>query len=327
MSGVRYDRILASTALALILAAPAGEARSQSARVNAQVTAVASVSVQADRKAINDDRAMNEDRKPAVDDTTGAVQPTAAPQPADTTSAAPATPVDERPAAAPADSVAATPAVPADPLASLDAADRPIAEKIGDLLAAKTDRLFTGKKERAAVDAFYRGRNLAPLWFDKGVESARTKAVVARLKAADADGLDVGDYKVPSFDNLAGAEAQAEAELKMTQVVLTYARHLQAGRFPYTQVSKNIELPQTPPNAADVLATVADAQRCRPSARPVQPAATGLSEAQGSARGDARQVPERPPGDRRRPGAQADEQAVGRGRTRADAARAPRGRG
>ena len=155
--------------------------------------------------------------------------------------------------------MAATPAVPVDPLASLDVADRPIAEKVGDLLAAKTDRLFAGKKERAAVDAFYRGRNLAPLWFDKGVESARTKAVVARLKAADADGLDVSDYKVPNFDNLAGAEAQAEAELKMTQVVLTYARHLQAGRFPYTQVSKNIELPQTPPNAADVLASVADA--------------------------------------------------------------------
>jgi hypothetical protein len=35
--------------------------------------------------------------------------------------------------------------------------------------------------------------------------------------------------------------------------VLTYARHVQAGRFPYTRVSKNIELPQAAPEPADVL--------------------------------------------------------------------------
>ena len=41
--------------------------------------------------------------------------------------------------------------------------------------------------------------------------------------------------------------------------VITYARHLQAGRFPYTRVSRNIELPQVTPEPADVLNSVAQA--------------------------------------------------------------------
>ena len=41
--------------------------------------------------------------------------------------------------------------------------------------------------------------------------------------------------------------------------MLTYARHVQAGRFPYIRVSENIELPQKLPAPAHVLAAVADA--------------------------------------------------------------------
>ena len=55
-----------------------------------------------------------------------------------------------------------------DPLASLDPADRAIAEKICDLLAVKSGRMFASKKEREAVEAFYQKRNLAPIWLDKG---------------------------------------------------------------------------------------------------------------------------------------------------------------
>jgi murein L,D-transpeptidase YcbB/YkuD len=42
--------------------------------------------------------------------------------------------------------------------------------------------------------------------------------------------------------------------------VLTYARHVQAGRFPYTRVSRNIELPQAAPEPADVLTAVVGTQ-------------------------------------------------------------------
>jgi murein L,D-transpeptidase YcbB/YkuD len=155
--------------------------------------------------------------------------------------------------------VATEPAVP-DPFASLDPADRPIAEKIRELLAAKVDKIFATKKEHAAVETFYQNRNLAPLWLEKGMENERAKAAIARLRAADADGLDPADYKTPSLAALSGADALAEAELRLTETILTYARHVQAGRFSYTSVSRNIELPQQPPDTTEVLTKVADAQ-------------------------------------------------------------------
>jgi murein L,D-transpeptidase YcbB/YkuD len=155
--------------------------------------------------------------------------------------------------------VAASETVAPDPFAALDPADRPIAEKIRDLLAAKTDKIFASKKEHAAVEAFYQKRNQAPLWLEKGVESDRAKAAIARVRAADSDGLDLNDYKFPDFA-ASSPDAQAEAELKFTETLLTYARHVQAGRFGYANVSKNIELPQQPPDTSEVLAKLADAK-------------------------------------------------------------------
>jgi L,D-transpeptidase YcbB len=147
-----------------------------------------------------------------------------------------------------------------DPLASLDPADRAIAERIRDLLVAKADRIFASRKDRTVVEAFYQNRNLAPFWFDRGVENARAKSVVARLKNADSEGLEPGDYKTPDLGaSGSGPDGLAEAELKLTQTVLTYARHVQAGRFPYSRLSRNIELPQSPPDPAEVLGRIANA--------------------------------------------------------------------
>jgi murein L,D-transpeptidase YcbB/YkuD len=162
------------------------------------------------------------------------------------------TPETVAPAATPA------PAPAPDPIASLDPGDRPVGEKIRDLLAAKPDKLFASKNERNAVEAFYQSRNFAPLWLDKGSVNARAKAVIARLKIADADGLDLNDYRVPNFAGPA-PDALAEADVKLTQTVLTFARHLQAGRFPYSRMTNNIQLPQTPPDPAAIMAKVASA--------------------------------------------------------------------
>jgi murein L,D-transpeptidase YcbB/YkuD len=125
-------------------------------------------------------------------------------------------------------------------------------------MATKMDKFFPNKKERSAVEAFYQARNLAPLWLDKGVENARATSAIARMKRADTDGLEPGDYKQPNFAGL-GPDALAEADFKLTQTVLTFARHLQAGRFPYTRVSRNIELPQALPEPAVILTSVANA--------------------------------------------------------------------
>jgi murein L,D-transpeptidase YcbB/YkuD len=150
------------------------------------------------------------------------------------TSSAPTTPASESPAAT-IDATPAKPTSPAvvpDPMASLDPADRVVAEKIRDLFAAKSDAIFASKSERMAVESFYQTRTFAPLWLDRGVPNARATAVIARLKEAAADGLDVSDYRIPNFAGL-DPDALAEADLKLTQTVLTFARHLQAGRFPY----------------------------------------------------------------------------------------------
>jgi murein L,D-transpeptidase YcbB/YkuD len=151
------------------------------------------------------------------------------------------------------------PTVVADPMASLDPTDRAVADKIRDLFAATSDRIFTNKKERAAAEAFYQSRNYVPLWLDKGIENARAASAIARLKNADTDGLEVGDYKTPNFVGLS-VDALAEADLKLTQTLLTYGRHVQAGRFPYSRVSRNIELPQVAPEAAEILNAIAATQ-------------------------------------------------------------------
>ena len=147
-----------------------------------------------------------------------------------------------------------------DRLASLDPADRAIAERMRTLLDAKPNRIFPNEKVRAAVETFYQKCDLAPLWLDKDMENGRSKAVIARLKNADADGLDHADYKTPTFDGLS-PEGLAEAELSLTQTVLIYARHLQAGRVPHCQVREdNIALPQRAPDPAVVLAAVAEGE-------------------------------------------------------------------
>ncbi len=247
MHGLRYDRILAGTALALILAVPmVGLAQGPNKMAPAPTTASPPAALPVEQTAT-----------PAPAPTAASpVEQTATPAPA----AAAASPAEQvsTPTLA-ADPVAMTEqAVPADPLASLDPADRAIAEKIRDLLAATSDKVFASKKERAAAEAFYQNRNFLPVWLDKGVVNARATSAIARLKHADADGLEVSDYKTPSFAGL-GPDALAEAELKLTQTVLTYARHVQAGRFAYTRVSRNIELPQAVPEPADILGTIAAA--------------------------------------------------------------------
>jgi len=272
MSGPRLERILASTALALILAAPIGasafaqDAGASSATAATPSQAAAAAGAAAARQAAAEPAPSATAATPsqaaaaagaaAVVTREASAAPGTAPAATSETATAPKDAAVSTPATNPA--VVSEQAAAPDPLAALDPADRAVAEKIRDLLAAKSDPIFASKRERAAVEAFYQGRHLAPLWLDKGVENARAQAVIARLKSADADGLDVNDYKTPTFAGLS-PDALAEAELKLTQTVVTYARHLQSGRFPYTRVSQNIELPQEPPDPAQILAKLAEA--------------------------------------------------------------------
>jgi len=228
MRGNRYDRILAGTALTLILTFASAHAQPDLLEARMPLPEQSVVP------------------PPTAADVTGTASSSATP--------GIATPSQ----ATPSDSAVAAPEPAPDPLASLDPADRPIAEKMRDLLAAKVDRIFPNRKERGVVETFYQNHNFAPLWFERGLVNARAKAAIERLRVADADGLDLKDYKLPSFDAV-GPDALAEAELKFTVTMLTFARHLQAGRFPQSRVGKDIEMPQVPPDPAVVLTSLADA--------------------------------------------------------------------
>jgi murein L,D-transpeptidase YcbB/YkuD len=159
-------------------------------------------------------------------------------------------------AAAPAETApaAATPA----PAVVVDA-NAPIADQLRELANGKFDRVLGGKKDRAAFDAFYASRNYAPVWITDGSANARAKAAIAYLGHVDADGLDPADYPVPNFTSLTDPAALAEAELKLSQSVATYARHAQTGRVHWSRVSGDILYEVKPSTPAEVLAAMATA--------------------------------------------------------------------
>jgi L,D-transpeptidase YcbB len=177
--------------------------------------------------------------------------------------AAPTAPADQPAAATPAPAPAAETATPAAPAAAaapaLATIDQQVADKLREILPAKSDRLIE-HKSKAAVEAFYAARNFAPLWIDHGKADDRAKAVADFLAHVDADGLDPADYPLPEIKPDADATALAEAELKYTQTALTYARHAQIGRVHFSRVSPDISYNLVPPEPADVLGGLMDAK-------------------------------------------------------------------
>src|SRR5262249_41070107 len=122
MRGPRVERLLAASGFALIAVGIVGAAAHEAARL-AAIPAPAPL------------RGTQDTNAPA------AATHTLAP-PANVTAIAPSVPaVDSEPATTP------------DPLASLDPADRPIAERIRDLFAIRSDRIFAIGKERMAAQA------------------------------------------------------------------------------------------------------------------------------------------------------------------------------
>jgi murein L,D-transpeptidase YcbB/YkuD len=185
----------------------------------------------------------------------------------DQSAAKPASPAaaatqNAEPAAVPGDTAAPATATVA-PSAATPAAvadgNTPVAEQLRNLTAGKFDRVLGGKKERATVDAFYSGRDYAPLWLSDGKPNAKAKAALAYLEHVDADGLDPADYPVPDFSSLADPAMLAEAEIRLTASVIAYAHHAQVGRVHWSRVSGDIFYDQKAPDPADVLATMVDA--------------------------------------------------------------------
>ena len=159
---------------------------------------------------------------------------------------------------------AAPPIAPSEPGATTAAAaaidpDAPIAEQLHDLSNGKFDRIIGNAKQRASIDAFYSARNYAPMWITDGKANARAKAAIAYLGRVWADGLDPADYPVPNFASLTDPVALAEAEVRLTTSVITYAHHAEIGRVHWSRVSGDIFYDRSAPEPRDVLTTLLEA--------------------------------------------------------------------
>ncbi|AMA60367.1 L,D-transpeptidase family protein [Bradyrhizobium sp. CCGE-LA001] len=161
---------------------------------------------------------------------------------------------------------ATAPAAPAAPAAepvkaasNVPAADQPVADKLKDIIGAKTSRHFDRKNERAAIEKFYGARDFAPVWTQGGSLTPAAKGVIARLKDAASDGLNPADYPVPDFAAATTPDALADAELKLTASMFDYARQAQSGRMHWSQASGDILYPEHPVDPNEVLAKVTTA--------------------------------------------------------------------
>jgi L,D-transpeptidase YcbB len=177
---------------------------------------------------------------------------------ADTTTASPApAAATATPAAEPAKESSKEPVKAA---SNVPPADQPVADKLKDMLGGKTLRYFDRKAERTAVEKFYVAREYAPLWTQAGALTESAKGVIARLKDAASEGLNASDYPVPDFAAASNPDALAEADLKLTASMLDYARQAQSGRVHWSQVSADIQYPDHPTDANEVLSNVTTAK-------------------------------------------------------------------
>jgi murein L,D-transpeptidase YcbB/YkuD len=262
MAGCRLERLLASTAIVLLLSA-GGAGAEAATEGGIEPAAAAAPQSSADRPSATNPASatpapminpaeMGGDEVPA----TSAVAPAATTPPAD--ASAPVPPPTEAaptsPAAAPA---AAAPAPAATPVAEADA---PIAEQLRGLTDGKFDHIIGSKKDRASIEAFYSGRGFAPIWMTEGKPNARAQAAIAYLGQVDADGLDPADYPVPDFAKASDPAALADAEIRLTTSIVDYAHHAQVGRVHWTRVSGDIYYDQKPSDPADVLAAMVEAK-------------------------------------------------------------------
>jgi murein L,D-transpeptidase YcbB/YkuD len=199
-----------------------------------------------------------------------ATAPTAAPAAPAAAAVAPATPA---PAAASATPAAEPAKEPTKAASNVPAADQPVADKLKEMLATKSLRYFERKGERAEVEKFYGARDYAPVWTQAGGLTENAKGVIARLKDAASDGLAPSDYPLPDFAAATTPDALAEAELKLTDSMLNYARQAQSGRMHWSQVSADISYPEHPTDPAEVLnhvTTAKDASAALDSYNPPQ---------------------------------------------------------
>jgi L,D-transpeptidase YcbB len=260
MPGVRINHLLASTAVVLLLAGAPAVTLAGPNDTGANAAAAAPTPADTDKApaATATPQPLDSPNLPA---TTGSIAPSQASAPSATAETPPAPAAAATPEPVTTASAPAAPAPSAAPAApALSTADAAVVDQLRNLSSGKYDRIVGNKKDRTIVDAFYSGRDYAPLWITDGKVNERGKAVIAYLGHVDQDGLDPADYPVPNFSALSDPNDLAEAELKLDMTIITYAHHASVGRVHWSRVSGDISYTTTAPEPADVLAAMVEAK-------------------------------------------------------------------
>ena len=163
---------------------------------------------------------------------------------------------------------------------------------------------FIKKANVGALTEFYRQQDDVPSWIANGKLSERALAVIARIKQADTDGLDPSAYRLPPVQiglaMPATLEAQARADVMLSQAVIEYVHDAHSGRLDPADVSSNFDYK---PHVADPVAALSkisiadDAAAALASYNPNRPEFVALREKLAELRASAQDRPPMvPPG-------------------------------
>ncbi len=139
-----------------------------------------------------------------------------------------------------------------------DRAVDPLSESIRAVLINVADQgNFIEKKNVGALTAFYRAQSYAPSWTLDGKLTERALSVIARIKAADTDGLDASVYHLPHVQiglaMPATDAALARTDVMLSQAVMDYVHDAHSGRLDPADISQNLDYK---PHIADPVAAL-----------------------------------------------------------------------
>ena len=268
MKCARFNRLLASTALGFVLAIASHPGMAQQAADQQKVDAGVPIPDTSLPPPLTAKDVQSEGKQNAAVTAPPAPATKAEPQPAQNAAA----PAPAQNAAAPAQSATAPAAEPAKPAA---VAAQAVADRLRELITSRQfDRIVGRKADREGIESYYKHHDYAPIWVANGAADTRAKSAADYLAHADQVGLEPSDYPTPAFKSDMSADQLAEAEIKLTETALTFARQAQTGRVSFTRVGNDISFHPAAPEPAEVLAKLAgtdDAGKVLDAFNPPQP--------------------------------------------------------
>ena len=275
MKCARFNRLLASTALGFVLAIASHPGMAQQAADQQKVDAGVPIPDTSLPPPLTAKDVQSEGKQNAAVTAPAAPATKAEPQPAQNAAA----PAPAQNAAAPAQSATAPAAEPAKPAA---VAAQAVADRLRELITSRQfDRIVGRKADREGIESYYKHHDYAPIWVANGAADTRAKSAADYLAHADQVGLEPSDYPTPAFKSDMSADQLAEAEIKLTETALTFARQAQTGRVSFTRVGNDISFHPAAPEPAEVLAKLAgtdDAGKVLDAFNPPQPEFKALRE-------------------------------------------------